>query len=290
MGMFALASLSSCNKDPNDPNNPENHSISKRIQSISYSEESNSYNSGQVLLEKWNWNADGFLETIDNYDGDDISFIIYFNYDTKQRVTSVDCYKYGVSVTYNYNNETNLMDTLKLFVEGELIANVAALYHADGNLKRLMLNVFNVNIFRTATKYVNPFDVLFPKMIGESILNLEDQFAQQRNGNEVISVVLQFTWENGNISKIIGEGVGYMATVTLQYESSNAFLYGFLLGQYNGKTLCKNNPTLATATVNQKTTVYLANYAYDAGNYPIKVTAYPANETNNKLSGYITYE
>lgn len=262
----------------------------KKIQKVYYSYQSPYHTDPKALLQQWNWSAEGSLNSIENYDPEEniIYFLLNFTYDLG-RLTRIDCFKYNFYVNYTYGTD-NLLNKLDLYLDNKWAATCDITY-ASGNIELLKVTIFDDDVFLRSCQYLNPFSVVFPEQICNNILKFEQSLAQHRNGNdEEIHFTLQLTWNNNNITKIYGSGMGEMITIEIDYDNNNSFVYGFLLGQYNTGSLVKNNPTKIKYTESYKyTEVYLLEYVVDDTQYPTQITEYDGGSPNYKTTLYIEY-
>ena len=309
LGAIALAFVTACNKENENGNGNNNggnngggggqshYTIDKKIQSAYYSYSYNSETSGRYKVSDWTWRSDGLLDYVDAYEGEESNSVLLrlnFSYDNNNHVNRVDCFQYNMYLTYTYGNDglLNMMDLYyKDYETGNTInvANCAATYR-DGYLNMLNVTVYDTDFYyKKACKYMNPFSMLFPGQITQSMSKFEERLAQNRNGNETIFFTIQLTWNEGNITNIYGSGMGESINITLQYDNTNSFIYGFLLGQYNSVSLVKNNPTRVNISEGSHTDTALVNYACDNSNYPTTITLCDASYQNERLMVYIEY-
>lgn len=267
--------------------------ITKKIKTVYYSEQYGSYNSGKIPALQWNWDNSSLLESVDVYDEDNMVLRINFTYDENHRISRMDCFQYNLYLTYTYDLSNNTLDKMDLYYKD----NGVDLWVASCNFtyKENKMHFLNVTIYEDdffKSKDVN-FNLLLrpflPEPLHDSFVKFFRNVAQQRNGNDVYTVTIEFTWENGNPTKLVGSGIGEMISATVQYDSKNFPVYGFFLGQYGSTSLFKNNPIKVSVTENDHTETVLATYQYDNDDYPTQMTMYAVGESDERLSIYYDY-
>ena len=305
LSAIALTFTTACKPDDDTPGGqngetPQQTTVVKKIKNVYYSYSYQQYNGGtynsdKYLAQKWNWNnATGLLESIEEYEENTIDFMLNFTYNHQNHIERIDCFKYNIFITYSYD-QTNMLNKMELIYkdyetnEEVLVAECIFTYDTENKIKLLSATIFEDDILKSTSKYLNPFSIMFPEQISESILRFEDNLSKNRNGKETIYFTIQLTWQADNISQIFGSGMGESFTATLQYDNKSSFIYGFILGQYANATLVKNNPTMVAVTYDGRPETAMIKYEYTAMGYPTVLTGYDADYPEEQSSLYFEY-
>lgn len=258
--------------------------VSKKISKVYYSYESTNYQQEKTLVEVWEWNNNNFVDYINQYDGDQLEFMVSFTYDDKNRPSRVDCYRYNLYLNYYYNESDNMPNKLELFESNQMLGTCEIISN-NGKMERLNVTIYD----NKKAAMLNPLSMLLPKPFASRLAAFENHIAE-RNGNSAETYNIQLTWSNNNISKIIAQGQGDIITITAQYDNKKCPVYAFLLGIPGGGGLIKNNPTSITAIMNSyNPETIIIDYQYDASGYPIKATEYDADYQSHKEMLYFEY-
>lgn len=269
--------------------------ITKKIKTVYYSEQSGSYNSGRIPVLQWNWDNNNLLESVDVYDEENVMVLrINFSYNESQRISRMDCFQYNLFLTYTYNESNNMLDKMDLYYKDngvDLWIASCGFSYKDGNIHLLNVTIYDDDFTK---KQDIDFNLLLkpflPNPLRDSFITFFHNVAQQRNGNDVYNVTIEMTWDGDNPTKLVGSGMGEMITATLQYDNKNFPVYGFFLGQYGSASLFKNNPIQVTLSdTDGDSETVLATYEYYNDNYPSKMTMYAAGESSYRYTIYYDY-
>lgn len=260
LGLLVMASLFSCTKEGV-------YSPKKKIQRVYYS----STSTDKYLRQSWDWDG-GLLEAINYYSsGGSLSWTENFSYDGK-RLVRVDDYLGSEYTTFVYDGKN--LKSANYYYKGALEATAAYKY-TDGKLKEMVLTEYEGDKskdVRNLRSSVLPF--------AAEVTNAIEAFrasVAERNAAKGIHVfTLQFTWTDDNITRIVATSEGRMQTLSLQYDTKNNPLKGFLnlysvwMEDIEDGDLCfsKNNITSIIYNMDGENEVVNFTYQYNADNYP----------------------
>ncbi|MCQ2270673.1 MAG: hypothetical protein MJZ52_05545 [Bacteroidales bacterium] len=262
---------------------------SKKISKIYYTT-----TSGNKLLDQiWTWNGK-LLDRIDFYSGGTVSHSYNFTYDGN-RLTRMNDYKHNEYVEYKYDG--NHLSETNVFSGGNL-RYIYKFSYKSGKLESMTLTSTSKGSDKKME--INPLTFMFGPEISQCIEKAEKTHSAKNNGKSAYIETYKFTWEKGEISKLVisYQGDGY-AEVTFRYtydKKNNPFFGSFISPEYMllDGCLCKHNVTKIDYTemedgdIETWTSTY--DYSYNKNNYPISKRETEMGGGQSYTGGLYEYE
>ena len=256
---IAVVALFSACKDPEGVFNP-----SKKIQKV--------YNVNDEgvkdLSEVWNWNGN-VLTSIDCID-DTYPYTVYFNYDSKNRLVSMD--EAGAHSEFIYDGK--YIQKIEGSYEGTVVSTMEFV-HKNGKIVEMRLD--DLLYMTDKAQLLNPMRFVIPEACA-AVQNAIEKCSKEAKGDD--QIVIKLNWKGDNVTSMelnfTSWGVPVTETVELTFDKKNNPTYGLFatLGSDVAVNLFlnKNNP-LSVKYLYMGQALGGADFTYEyEGNYPTKVT------------------
>lgn len=283
------AALTSCEKE-----NPGVYNPKKKIQKI-YSES----NGEKVLDQVWHWN-DKTLSSIDYYYDGAVWYEDQYFYGEDNRIKMIKEDEDYLEFFY----ENDLLTTVNYYwIDSEDLMETYKLYYDHKKLSKIEYVSYNMPGKNNHKSHLNPLARLIPQ--GSEVLEKQIQkLKSNRKGDQ--KIILEFTWEGKNVSRILTylEGDSEDVTeATFTYDNKINPLKGwiqiwfdYVFGTWDdGYFTYTNTGNVLSAVYSDKYagTEYdrlATDYTYEyEGKYPVKVTAVVEGSNNPYFVRYYEY-
>ena len=223
------------------------------------------------LSQSWNWDGK-LLNAIDFYSSTgSLSWTENFSYDGN-RLTRVDDYLNSEYTTFVYDGKN--LKSANYYYKGALEATAAYKY-TDGKLKEMVVTEYEGDKSKDV-RNLRSSVLPFAAEVTNAIEAFRASVAERNAAKGIYVITLQFTWTDDNITRIVATSEGRMQTLSLQYDTKNNPLKGFLnlysvwMEDIDDGNLCfsKNNITSIIYNMDGENEVVNFTYQYNADNYP----------------------
>lgn len=287
--LMFTATFSSCLKDKEGEFQPK-EKISRIYHDYGYGD-------GKSLSERWIWDEKQ-LKSIDHYDEGELDFTEEFTYNKKGQIERVDCYLYGESMEYKYDDKDKLSKIT--YYEGSSIEFELSFTHDGNHVSKIEYMEFSKgkNYNCLMAKGFNPLNLILPQEPAEKI---KSAVMKKPADSKSDMATIELAWEKDNVKDIKMYIGTYKYTYTMEYDSYlnpytgfyNSFYfvenliypedYGYSGGFFS---YSKNNITNMKYDEDGDIETYRYSYTYNDNKYPsVKRYTYTYEEFN-----YETYE